>query len=110
MRAYPSLSTFLADLAKLGDYHLRTVDVGSTNFGSRGSSLFIDATYVRVVDDTERATCRARLHLRRYSYGLDRVIDVEEVNAEFCSVYSGGLLTDRTTFPTFAGESLGLVA
>ena len=73
-------------------------------------SRVVDARYLRVVDGTVRCACEVRVVLRRYSYGLECMVDVEEVTAEFRPVFGSAVITEATTWPTFAGESLGEIA
>lgn len=104
---FPSVSALLSYLAATG-YHLVNVETFSTDFGSAGRSLGIDAQYVRIEDGTKRATCAVRVMLRRYSYGLHRMLDVEEVSAEFASYYGDAIHTAATRYPA-AGPTLGAV-
>lgn len=110
MHTFPSLDAFIGHLATLGGYHLTSVRPWESSCGSAGSAAGVDVTYTRVVDGTTRAVCRARLLIRRYSYGLSRIVDDGKVTADFGAIYGAAIYTNETRYPAFSGTDLGSVA
>ncbi len=105
-----TLAELLAELTKLGGYHLTACRPWETSLGRHGVARGVNATYMRLVDGTVRAVCTVRLVTSRFSYGLDRVVACDEVTAEFSSTYGVAIVSKETTYTPYKGVDFGVVA